>query len=294
MRKQTKDSFKLSYTIVTGIATLSTVLGFSMKDAFPLEKMNPLCAVGVRIAILLIAFAIVSLIIWGAKSNDYKGSIELKVGNNNVIIKQGDLFEEEAWRVIPVDACVETQVDDIVISKESLHGKLIQKYNDVEGIRAAAENEANRLEPGRQEDEVYSFELGSAIPYINGNDRYIMVVLNKLDESFKAETDLAHYEMTLLKMWVELRRVYAGRDISLPILGNGITEFKDKRDDTGNLIRCMLCTLNTSGVKFNSKISIIVNQNENNSLPLYEYKDIYKVVNWETYSNQTKEQESMC
>ena len=284
MRKQTKDSLKLSFAIVTGIATFSTVLGFSMKDAFPFEKMNPACAIGIRIVILLIAFAGVSLMIWGAKSNNYKESIELNVGKNSVIIKSGDIFNENAWRIIPVDACVETQADDTIISKKSLHGKLIQKYNDAEGIKKATEDAAGLLGVKPQTNGKYSFELGTAIPYINGNDRYIMVVLNKLDESYKAKTDLAQYEMTLLKMWGELRRVYAGYDISLPILGNGITEFRDKRDDTGNLIRCILCTLNTSGVCFDSKISIIINQDDNNNLPLYEYKDIYRVVNWETFS----------
>ena len=106
-----------------------------------------------------------------------------------------------------------------------------------------------------------------------------LVVLTELNESFEARTTMVQYEITLMKMWDEISKCYAGENISLPILGNGLTRFNDGRDYTGNLLRCMLCTLNTSGVHYCSSIRIVIyqNQNEKRRLSLYEYKDVYSI-----------------
>ena len=286
MNRQLKDSIVLGFDIVTGFATVCTVLGFSMRDAFPFNTCDTGLAVIARLFILSCIYLLVSFVIWLFKGYKYKNKIELKVGNNDVTIRKGDIFKENAWRVIPVDSRVETRVDDRIISKNSLQGKLIQKYNDIEGIMAAVENEAINLNVKKVDKESnYSFEYGTVIPYRNKDDKYLLVVINKLDKSFLACTTLAQYEITLLTMWDEISKVYEGFDVSLPIIGNGITRFVDGRDDTGNLLRCMLCTLNTSGVHLQSRITIILYEEDNKKLPLYEYKDIYNVVNWETYSD---------
>ena len=286
MNRQLKDSIVLGFAIVTGFATVCTVLGFSMRDAFPFNTCDTGLAVIARLFILSCIYLLVSFVIWLFKGYKYKNKIELKVGNNDVTIRKGDIFKENAWRVIPVDSRVETRVDDRIISKNSLQGKLIQKYNDIEGIMAAVENEAINLNVKKVDKESnYSFEYGTVIPYRNKDDKYLLVVINKLDKSFLARTTLAQYEITLLTMWDEISKVYEGFDVSLPIIGNGITRFVDGRDDTGNLLRCMLCTLNTSGVHLQSRITIILYEEDNKKLPLYEYKDIYNVVNWETYSD---------
>ena len=286
MNRQLKDSIVLGFAIVTGFATVCTVLGFSMRDAFPFNTCDTGLAVIARLFILSCIYLLVSFVIWLFKGYKYKNKIELKVGNNDVTIRKGDIFKENAWRVIPVDSRVETRVDDRIISKNSLQGKLIQKYNDIEGIMAAVENEAINLNVKKVDKESnYSFEYGTVIPYRNKDDKYLLVVINKLDKSFLACTTLAQYEITLLTMWDEISKVYEGFDVSLPIIGNGITRFVDGRDDTGNLLRCMLCTLNTSGVHLQSRITIILYEEDNKKLPLYEYKDIYNVVNWETYSD---------
>lgn len=284
MNKQIKDSLVLGFAIVTGIATVCTVLGFSMKDAFPFNSCDTGVAVLARIFILACIYMMVSFVIWFYKGHKYNNKVELKVGNNNVTIRKGDIFTENAWRVIPVDSHVETTVDNRIISENSLQGKLIQKYG-AEGINAAVESAAGKLSLNKEKGNNYSFERGTVIPYENEYGKYLLVVLNELDELYLARTTLAQYEKTLLTMWEEIDKVYEGFDVSLPIIGNGVTRFDDGRDDTGNLLRCMLCTLNTSGVHLKCQTTIILYEGDNNKLPLYEYKDIYNVVNWETYSD---------
>lgn len=45
-----------------------------------------------------------------------------------VEIKIGDLFTEEEWKVIPFNDRYDTQVDDVIVSHNSLNGKMIDLY----------------------------------------------------------------------------------------------------------------------------------------------------------------------
>ena len=128
----------------------------------------------------------------------------------------------------------------------------------------------------------YTFPLGTAIPYEGKDGHYIMIALTDLDSDFEAHTRMPEYETTLMRAWKEINRVYAGNDLALPILGAGITRFDDGQDDPANLLRCMLCTLNTSKVHFKSKVSVVIYDGEDDEvkekLPLYEYKDLFRIV----------------
>lgn len=279
IKKQLKDSLILGFAVVTGIATICTVLGFSMKDAFSFPNMAAPSAVIIRIIILLFVYFAVTWLIWYVKGKKYNKSIDLKIGNNNVTIKTGNIFETQSWRVIPVDTHVETTTDVRIISESSLQGQLIRRFGSVSGIKNAVEAEAyeQNIQPSGDK---YTFDIGTVIPYKENDEEYLLVVLAELNSMHEARTTLAQYETTLLRMWNEICRVYEGKPVSLPILGNGVTRFEDGRDDTRNLIRCMLCTLNTSGVHLSSKITILVysNDEDKDSISLYEYKDIN--LNW--------------
>ena len=81
----------------------------------------------------------------------------------------------------------------------------------------------------------------------------------------------------LMRMWKEIDRVYASNDVVIPILGTGILRFDDGLKDKENLLRCMLCTFNSSGVSLNSKVKIVLYGNSDD-ISLYEYKDIFNVI----------------
>lgn len=110
------------------------------------------------------------------------------------------------------------------------------------------------------------------------NDTYLMVAMTALDENWEAHTTMAQYEYTLMEMWKEISMVYARNDIVLPLMGSGITRFDDDQNEPASLLRCMLCTLNTSKIHLNSKISIVIYNDGKTKLPLYEYKELFKIV----------------
>ena len=66
-------------------------------------------------------------------------------------------------------------------------------------------------------------------------------------------------------------------DIALPLLGAGIVRFDDGPKYKDALLRCILCTLDSSAVSFNSQVEIVLYDNDND-IPLYEYKDLFRTI----------------
>ena len=146
-------------------------------------------------------------------------------------------------------------------------------------IETAVENEAIRLGLQKNDDGLYDFPLGTIIRYDSSvdNHTYLMLAMTKLNSQYEAHTDMAQFELMLMKMWREIDRVYAKCDVAFPILGTGISRFDDGPKDRDELLRCMLCTLNSSGVTLKSKIEILI-FGDTTEISLYEYKDMFRSI----------------
>ena len=65
-----------------------------------------------------------------------RDEITLEINGMSVIVKQGDIFEADGRKIIPFNEYFDTQVDDNVIDKDSLNGKLILEHLDEDGRKA--------------------------------------------------------------------------------------------------------------------------------------------------------------
>ena len=206
----------------------------------------------------------------------YSKGIKLTIRNTPVKVCCGDIFQKNGFRVIPCDTHFDTRVDDIVISKNSLHGQLVLQHGRKNEIKNAVTKEAQRLGLVSDENGQYTFPLGTIVKYRNRNENvtYLLLAMTELDAEFKAHTDMAKYEQMLMKMWHELDRVYAKNDIVLPLLGAGITRFTDGPKGRDAMLRCMLCTLNGCGVTFKSSLQIVI-YGKAEDIAFYEYKNMF-------------------
>lgn len=126
---------------------------------------------------------------------------------------------------------------------------------------------------------MYDFPLGTIIKYESNvdNQTYLMLAMTELNSEYEAHTNMDKFEQMLMKMWREIDRVYAGEDVVLPILGTGISRFDDGPKDKEALLRCMLCTLNSSGVSLNANVEVVI-YGDTRDIPLYEYKDMFHTI----------------
>ena len=264
-----KASITSSITIVGLLATVFTVLGVSVNSWVNNIWVSLLIVIGALIGVYFGTYQIIGKI--------YENTVPLMVRQTPVSISCGDIFKTYGWRVIGCDTHFDTRVDDVVISKKSLHGKLVLEHGKIEEIKAAVEKAAQRLHLTADSTGLYSFPLGTIIRYDSSvdNHTYLLLAMTELDENYEAHTNMAKFEHMLMKMWSEINRVYASNDVALPLLGTGISRFDDGPRDKEALLKCMLCTLNASGVSLNSNVKVII-YGSAKDIPLFEYKSLFR------------------
>ena len=57
-----------------------------------------------------------------------KNQVTLNIRGMKVIVKQGDIFSANGWKLIPFNEYFDTQVDDIIVAHNSLNGKYIDSF----------------------------------------------------------------------------------------------------------------------------------------------------------------------
>ena len=120
LSRQIRDSITASVTTVGLISTILSVLGISLGDW---KDSN----VWMRIGVVLVIFVVIYSLIYFAIGRIFRDSVNLTIRQTQVVISCGDIFEASGWKIIGCDTHFDTRVDDIVISKKSLHGQLVLK-----------------------------------------------------------------------------------------------------------------------------------------------------------------------
>lgn len=272
LSKRFRDSIFISASLVGVISTVLSILGVSLGD------LNG-ASIWLRIGIVIATFFLLCIVAYVAIGKIFKNSVSLSIRQTDVVINCNDIFAADGFRVIGCDTHFDTRVDDIIIAKKSLHGQLVLEHGKKEDIEKVVEAEAVRLGLKKNRDGLYNFPLGTVIRYNSSidNHTYLLLAMAELNLDYEVHTNMAQYELMLMKMWKEINRVYANNNISLPLLGAGIVRFDDGPKYKDSLLRCMLCTLNSSGVAFNSKIEILIYGNSGD-IQLYEYKDMFRTI----------------
>ena len=73
-------------------------------------------------------FILLSTIIYCYLKSSRHKPYKTTINGKPVLIKTGDLFSEPDWKVIPFNERFDTQVDDVIISHNSLNGIMIDNY----------------------------------------------------------------------------------------------------------------------------------------------------------------------
>ncbi len=84
---------------------------------------------------LLLHFLIICVIItYITLGRIFNNSVKLTIRQTSVSVDCGNIFEAQGLRVIGCDTHFNTVVDDIVISKKSLHGQLVLEHGSKDEI----------------------------------------------------------------------------------------------------------------------------------------------------------------
>lgn len=248
------DSITSGLAIFGFISAIATIAGLSIS--------NITDKIFVKIIWIIIAVLCSYLVavIW--KWVNTKDCIKLKIRGISVIIRQGNIFDEEGWKVINVDDTFSTSEDDAVISHSSIHGKFLKQLRD------CGETESFK-------DKISCDKRTVSLGCVKTYGDYILLAFSHLNNDNEAHIENSNYENILRKMWSEIGRVYSGKPIVLPIVGDGVTRFDgvSEKPSPFELLKCMLCTLRTSNVQIKASITILV-YDRINEINLYNLKKV--------------------
>lgn len=209
-------------------------------------------------------------------------SIRLKINNSEVEVYFGDIFEDAAeLKAISFNEYFDTQVDNKVISKGSLHGQFIEKFYSgrvdvLDGIIASDEHLPVMIageNPTRSAGKKTKYKLGAVCMA----EEYLLIALSRFDANNKAFLEISDYISCLLTFWNEVDGVYNGRTLALPVLGSGITRFRDYENISDQeLLELIIWTFKLSRIKFTypSRVKIVVWEKKSEKINLQKLKDL--------------------
>lgn len=224
----------------------------------------------------LMLVSLISIYLYFWYRANHKRTCNFKINNTNITIKCGDIFKQPDIKIIAFNEFFDTKVDNNIIAANTLNGIYINKYFKDNGILDDIIENEGRLHQNIIETDILRnnggkstrYKLGSICP----NGEFFLLAFTKFDENNRSYLSVEDYMLCLMYMWKELDRYYAGRDISLTLLGSGITRFNDCTIKNQELIDYILMSFKASKIKFNSSISIILTDSVCNDLSLYEIR----------------------
>lgn len=129
----------------------------------------------------------------------------------------------------------------------------------------------------KQGGKTKKIKLSTIIVY---ND-FILTAFSKFDEHDRAILTMPEFIEFLINFWDRVNRVYAQKNVSVPIFGSGITRIKEHKNiGDEDLLKIMLWTFRLSEMKFKypAKLTIVIHEDKIEQINLFNLKSIERSV----------------
>jgi hypothetical protein len=207
--------------------------------------------------------------------------ISIKVEGSLVVIKAGDLFEQPALKVIAFNEYFDTQVDNKIISENSVNGIFIQRHlvASLSGLNRHIEQfpfDARDIlgeDQGRKQGKKLRYKIGTICPYKD----YLLTAFSKFDENDRAQLTMPEYLEFLINFWDKLNNLYAQKSVATPVFGSGITRIKGHKNISDeDLLKIMLWTFRISEMRFKypAKLTIVIHRDKIEQINLLDLKSV--------------------
>jgi len=206
--------------------------------------------------------------------------LNLSIDGSKVSVLTGDLFSQPGIKAIPFNEHFDTQVDDKIISKNSLNGIYINEHSSLSVAELDQIIDDYPFEDGELIDSGVK-RAGKSKKYKLGTvcliDGYLLAAFSKFDSQNKAVLSMPEYLEFLINFWDSVNRVYSQKSVSVPIFGSGITRIKEHKNISDEeLLKIMLWTFRVSEMKFKypAKLNIFIHKDKIDSINLLDIKAI--------------------
>lgn len=228
--------------------------------------------------LILVLFVLLYVFLW-VRANRLD-EMKLTINNSSLTIKVGDIFKESGLKVIAFNEYFDTQVDNKIISEKTLNGIYLKKLKDVNALNRLIDQDEHLNSEGikighnknRSQGKKDRFKLGTIIQH----DEYLLTAFSKFDNENRANLNMNDYINFLLNFWNEVDIVYNGRSVVIPLLGSGLTRFKNYEMITDQeLLELLIWSFKVSKIKFTypSAVSVIIHESKKDKINFYKLKE---------------------
>lgn len=233
------------------------------------------CKFGLGIGFSILLLLVFLILLYRA---NYMNKIQLSINNLKVNVLFGDLFNSSNLKLIPFNEYFDTLVDNVVIAESTLNGKFIKRYysnvpNFDNQISTALSNISSENNSSRAMGKTLKYKLGTTIEVANG---YLLTAFTYFDNKNKATLTKGEYLLCLDNVWNEIERIYAQRDINIPLLGAGISRIGNELKPQDYLEQ-ILNSLKFSNIDLahNTKLNIVLRESVKKDINLFKIKNRY-------------------
>lgn len=169
-------------------------------------------------------------------SSNSKHSVYVHFGD---ILSPDVLGEDSNQRlnlVVPVNRCFDTIVDDNLISRRSLHGRLMQNLYEtnvftveelnqkIQEVLPQGNLELTLKETQKPEGNLKRFKAGTVAEVKMSSDlTYFFLGLSKLDENLQASTTKSEYAVAIQRLIEFCNARSQGYPVVMPVVGTGLS-----------------------------------------------------------------------
>lgn len=207
--------------------------------------------------------------------------VDINVEGSDVTVMVGDIFAQPGLKVVAFNEYFDTQVDNKIISAESVNGLFLKGHIDSPVSHLDAYIEKYNFDPSdllernenRKHGKKQRYKIGTICVY---ND-YILTAFSKFDENNMAVLTMSEYLEFLINFWDKVNGVYAQKSVSTTIFGSGITRIKGhKTIGDEDLLKIMLWTFRISEMRFKypARLSVIIHEDKIDQISLLDIKSV--------------------
>nr|WP_315496865.1 macro domain-containing protein [uncultured Rhodoferax sp.] len=203
----------------------------------------------------------------------------MDIEGSTVLVKVGDLFQQDGLKAIAFNEYFDTQVDNKIISDTSINGIFVTKYlgMPVPELDKHIENcdlingEILEENSSRSQGKKKKYRLGTICVYKD----YLLTAFARFDDQNRASLTMPEYLEFMINFWDRVNSVYALKSVSTAIFGSGITRIKGHKNISDeDLLKIMLWTFRISEMrfKFPAKLTIVIHQDKISQINLLDIK----------------------
>lgn len=199
-----------------------------------------------RLLTLLVVFIVVSFV--KCIFIIFRKRITIKHKGYTIVVEYANIFDKiDCKKVIGFDECFTPRIGNAPadIKPSSICGQFLSRHPNINITNLLSQVSLKKQKKRSEYNNQYCYESGRILPY---ND-YLLLAFTKLDSAGLGRLTREEYVSCLDILWEEIDKYYACQSVAIPILGSGITRFRDENLTQQQLLDIIIASYKMSPYK---------------------------------------------